>query len=111
MSYPLLLSSTFKSVGKRANLIHELLHRFLFTNGVETLNVNENKLEAHKKLYLILYEVWESVYGIEFANNAYRIEKNIFPEDYKKAWEWALKFNKDERAKKFKELVNKSKVR
>jgi hypothetical protein len=44
------------------------------------------------------------LYGSEFADKAVDNEKK-FSESYKEAWEWALSFSKEERSKKFREIV------
>lgn len=106
-SEPLYLDSRFKSYGKRGNLIHELLHRLLYANGVDKNEVGENKLESHKILDLILYDIWVEIYGAEFADWVVNQEKS-FSDTYKKAWEWALNMNEEERKSKFTEIVTES---
>ncbi len=106
-SKPLLLTCKkfkYKEIGKRASLIHELSHIILSENNVDTNMVGENKLESHKILDLVLYDIWDSIYGEAFAEKALEIEKSYFEKTYKKAWEWALSFTKEERAEKFREL-------
>lgn len=85
-------------------LVHELGHRIISGN-VRNNNIKQPKVDVHKTLDLILYDIWIELYGKKFADNAVEREKKIPSPGYKEAWEWALSFTKEERAKKFKELV------
>lgn len=104
-SHPLTLSAYAKSNGKRASLVHELLHRLIVDNSVSKLGVFENQLEAHKILDLILYDVLTEAYGKELAEWRVNFEKNNFPEAYKEAWDWALAFDKEGRKREFQKIV------
>jgi hypothetical protein len=86
---------------KRATLIHELGHRLLVP-----IRIPKSKdLDEHKVLFLILYDVWEQLYGKEFADRSVEVEKQrkgLY--DYEAAWKWALSLSKEQRAAEFKEL-------
>jgi hypothetical protein len=56
-------------------------------------------------LFLVLYDIWEKLYGKEFADKMVDVEeqrKGIY--DYEAAWKWALAMTKEERATKFRNL-------
>lgn len=107
-SLPLRLRASYPLDVKKAVLIHELGHRLLFFNGITKKGKNFQAPEIHNPLYLILYDVWASLYGEDFAKKNVEVESERH-EDYKKAWKWALSFNKKTRAKKFSKLVLKPK--
>ena len=87
-------------------LIHELGHRIISAN-IRRRKIKSISMDAHKLLDLILYDIWVELYGKKFADNAIEWEKRIPRAEYKEAWEWALSFNKEERAKRFKEALEK----
>jgi hypothetical protein len=71
---------------KEATFIHELGHRHL-----AQLKWRSPELDEHRVLFLVLYDVWESLYGQGFADEQVEVEKRrqgVY--DYKTAWEWAL---------------------
>jgi hypothetical protein len=56
-------------------------------------------LDEHRVLFLILYDVWERLYGKGFADEQVEVEKRrrgVY--DYAAAWEWALAQSQEERA-------------
>jgi hypothetical protein len=84
---------------KKATLIHELGHRLLARIPKTT------ELDEHRVLFLVLYDIWESLYGKGFADRMVEVEKKrkgLY--DYESAWKWALSLSKEERATKFKAL-------
>ena len=108
-SLPLSFSYKYKSTGKRASMIHELLHKLFYDNKVDTNEVGQDPLKSHKILDLVLYDIWESAYNKEFADFALGIEKSYNQLFYNEAWDWALSMTKEERAAEFKKLVERSK--
>ena len=100
------LRSSFSRDMKLATLIHELSHRLLFGNGlVKTMD----NIDIEQQKNLFLYDVWVELYGKEFADRIVKMESErngVY--DYKKAWDWAMSFSKEERAKKFKEVLDSS---
>lgn len=103
-SFPLSLSANYPKERMPELIIHELCHRLLSGNKIR-IDFNKGDditLEIHKVLNLILYDIWEDLYGKEYA------DKSVEAESHKKAWKWALSFTKEERAQKFKELIKKS---
>lgn len=73
-------------------MIHELGHRLL-------IHVPKTKeLDEHRVLFLVLYDIWESLSGRDFADRMVEVEKKrkgLY--DYESAWKWALSMSKDER--------------
>jgi len=84
---------------KKATLIHELLHRMLGrVRGTE-------EIDEHRKLFLVLYDIWVALYGQDFADRNVIVEsgrKGIY--DYDSAWKWALALSAKERASRFRML-------
>ena len=96
---PMKLRASYPSEVKKATLIHELGHR-LINRIPKTKEVDE-----HRVLFLVLYDIWESLYGKDFADRMVEVEKKrkgIY--DYESAWKWALAMSKEERAARFKAL-------
>jgi len=104
-SKPLQLDARYKSFGKRSTLIHELMHILLYQNGLDRNEVGGNSLESHKKLDLVLYDVWDEIYGKSFADEALEREKK-WGKMYEEAWNWALTFTKEKRKEEFEKLKN-----
>ncbi|NOY35774.1 MAG: hypothetical protein GXP44_02555 [bacterium] len=81
---------------KTGTLIHELGHILL-------LNLKGFRHEGvfvgmERTLFLILFDVWEELFGKKFAENQVIVESKrtgIF--DYKEAWRWALSMNREKR--------------
>jgi len=96
---PMKLRASYPLDVKKATLVHELGHRLL-VNVPKTKEVDE-----HRVLFLVLYDIWESLYGRDFADRMVEVEKKrkgLY--DYESAWKWALSMSKEERAAKFKAL-------
>lgn len=94
---PMKLRASYPHDVKKATLIHELGHRFLFDHEDK-----KRVLDPHQILFLILYDIWTRLYGINFANEQVKIEsgrKGLY--DYQRAWDWALSLKKVEREKMF----------
>lgn len=85
---------------KKATLIHELGHRLLA--GIP----KTNEIDEHRILFLVLYDIWEKLYGKDFADRMVEVEKKRRGRyDYESAWKWVLVMSKEERAAKFKALT------
>lgn len=96
---PMKLRASYKSDVKKAALIHELGHRLIGRIP------KTKEMDEHRVLFLVLYDVWESLYGRDFADRMVKVEKGrkgLY--DYESAWKWALSMSKGERAAKFKAL-------
>ena len=98
---PMKLRASYPTEVKKATLVHELGHRL-----IAPIRIPDGKqLDEHKVLFLILYDIWDKLYGKEFADRAVEVEKKrkgIY--DYESAWLWALSLTKEARAAQFKEL-------
>jgi len=98
---PMKLRASYPEEVKKATLIHELGHRLN-----SQLKNRPKDIDAHRVLFLYLYDVWARLYGKSFADRMVEVEKKrkgIY--DYETAWNWALALSEEERASKFKELV------
>jgi hypothetical protein len=102
---PMKLRASYPADVKKATLIHELGHRFVArVPGTQ-------EIDAHRVLFLILYDIWVKLYGKEFADKSVEVErkrKGLY--DYEAAWKWALSLSAEERASKFKELKSRANV-
>jgi len=97
---PMRLRASYSADVKKATLIHELGHRFLFR-----FENQQHGLDAHQILFLILYDIWTELYGQEFADKQVAIEsarKGIY--DYEKTWKWALALGRKDREKMFRKI-------
>jgi predicted metal-dependent peptidase len=84
---------------KKGTLVHELLHRML--SRVKPTS----EIDEHRKLFLVLYDIWVVLHGKDFADQNVAVEsrrKGLY--DYESAWKWALRMSAEERAAKFKAL-------
>ncbi len=98
---PMKLRASYPHDVKKATLIHELGHRFLF--GCED---KEKEFDSHQILFLILYDIWTKLYGIKFANEQVKVESGRKGHyDYEKTWLWTLNLSKEERKRVFKERI------
>jgi len=97
---PMRLRASYESDVKKATLVHELGHRVLFSLDKDVWK----GLDSHKVLNLFLYDVWISLYGKGFSDRMVEIEKSR-GEIYQNAWNWALGFSEEERAKKLSQLI------
>ncbi|MEI6490781.1 MAG: hypothetical protein WCO16_03395 [bacterium] len=95
------LRASYNSDEKKGTLVHELSHRLVLNikNHPEDLN-------SHQVIYLFLYDTWIELYGEEFAKKMLEIEKRR-TDMYKKAWEWAMSFSKQQRKQKFADILSK----
>jgi hypothetical protein len=96
---PMRLRASYPPDVKKATLLHELLHRML-SRVTTTAEIDE-----HRKLFLVLYDIWVALYGKHFADRNVAVEsrrKGLY--DYESAWRWALAMSAEERAAKFKTL-------
>lgn len=96
---PMRLRASLDIENKKGTLIHELGHRL-----IAPLHNRLKELDEHQTLNLYLYDVWEYLYGKEFADYMVQIEsKRKGRYDYEGTWKWTLSTSKEER----KNLLNK----
>ena len=82
-------------------LIHELLHRLMVGNKKGT----KDEKTTHRQLDLVLFDIWEKLYGKVFADESVTLEHSYHSLIYKESWDWALSFSKEERMKLFHESL------
>lgn len=111
-SVPLQLTANITLERKRGALVHELCHRLVVGNNIKVKsgkNYNSWIFAIHKHINLILYDIWVTLYGENFAKREIKYEISLWDREgvspYKIAWDWALSMTKEERAKKFKEYI------
>ncbi len=104
-SHPLKLRASYDADTKKASLIHELLHRissdYMLKLPVAT---DDLSLGLHKQIDLVLYDIWCTLYGKQFADQQVKIESQR-SKLYEEAWGWALQFSAQELSKMFSELL------
>lgn len=90
---PMKLRASSSVEDKKGTLIHELGHRL-----IAPLHNRLPELDEHQTLDLYLYDVWEYLYGKEFADKMVQLEsKRKGRYDYNGTWKWALNLNKEKR--------------
>lgn len=97
---PMMMRASYSHEVKIATLIHELGHRYLYD-----VRKNPLFLDGHQVLFLILYDIWVELYGVDFANRNVAVEsgrKGIYT--YEEAWIWALKLTRLERAELYRQV-------
>jgi hypothetical protein len=93
------LKASYPTYYKRATLVHEFGHRLAFTMP------RTSDLDEHRLLYLFLYDVWEDLYGREYADGMAAIERQIAGRyDYAGAWDWTLAMTRAERQARLADL-------
>jgi hypothetical protein len=98
---PMYLRASYPADVKKATLVHEHGHRL-----IAQLRNRPTDLDEHRVLFLFLYDVWESLWGKDFADEQVKIESGrtgLY--DYETAWKWALSMSKGERASRFADIV------
>jgi hypothetical protein len=108
-SHPLSLKKHLTVDEKKLSLVHELGHRIMLPSlkiRFKSVGNSYDSFGNHKALDLILYDVYENLYGKSFADYAVKWDSEKIGGLYKEAWDFALSFKtKEERQKKFKEMV------
>jgi hypothetical protein len=66
---PMRLRASYSPDGKRSSLVHELGHRL-----ISQLTIRPSDLDEHRVLDLVLYDAWESLWGVEFATRQVHFE-------------------------------------
>lgn len=107
-AYPLMLRASYSEEEKRTTLLHELTHRLLVGNGIKVkligVDMEIARLQSHKQIDLILFDILSDLYGEAFAQKTVQMESQRKPV-YAQAWNWALSLTKNERTQKFSELL------
>jgi hypothetical protein len=98
---PMRLRASYPASVKKGTLVHELGHRM---NA--QLEKRPPGLDEHRLLFLYLYDLWENLYGKEFADLEVAWERTLKGRyDYDAAWTWALAMTRDERLARFGEVL------
>jgi hypothetical protein len=98
---PMRLRASYSASVKKGTLVHELGHRMNSQLKKRPLDLDE-----HRLLFLYLYDLWENLYGKEFADSEVAWEKTLKGlYDYDAAWNWALAMTRDERLARFGEVL------
>jgi hypothetical protein len=98
---PMYLRASYSADVKKGTLVHENGHRL-----IAQLKTRPADLDEHRVLDLFLYDVWESLWGKDFADQEVTFEsglKGLY--DYEGTWKWALSLSKAERASRFADIV------
>jgi len=88
------LRASYDNDTKKGTLIHELGHRLIFDLPTHSPE------EEHELLNLFLYDVWEKLYGKDFAAKMVEIESKR-SDMYKNAWKLALNLDFNQRQEQF----------
>jgi hypothetical protein len=98
---PMYLRASYPTDVKKATLVHENGHRL-----IAQLTNRPRDLDEHRVLFMFLYDVWESLWGKDFADQQVTFERGLRGlYDYDSAWTWALSISKNERASRFAAIV------
>ena len=98
---PMYLRASYPPDVKKATLVHELGHRLIAQLRIRPADVDE-----HRVLFLFLYDLWERLWGRDFADQQVTVESGrtgVY--DYASAWRWALSLGKEQRASRFAEIL------
>jgi hypothetical protein len=85
---------------KRSALAHELGHRL-----IGQLTRRPADLDEHRVLFLVLHDMWVSLWGDAFAIRQVEVEsalRGVY--DYESAWKWALSLTSEQRSARFSEI-------
>ena len=98
---PMYLRASYPADVKKAVLVHEHGHRL-----IAQLRTRPADLDEHRVLDLFLYDVWESLWGRDMADQQVTFESGLRGlYDYETAWKWALSLSRAERASRFADIV------
>ena len=98
---PMYLRASYPADVKKATLVHEHGHRL-----IAQLRTRPADLDEHRVLDLFLYDVWESLWGRDLADQQVKFESGLRGlYDYETAWKWALSVSQAERASRFADIV------
>jgi hypothetical protein len=98
---PMRLRASYPASVKKGTLVHEFGHRMN-----SQLKKRPRDLDEHRLLFLYLYDLWENLYGKEFADKEVAWERTLRGVyDYDAAWNWALAMTRDERSARFGEVL------
>jgi hypothetical protein len=95
------LRASYSADVKKGTLVHELGHRMN-----SQLTKRPVDLDEHRLLFLYLYDLYEDLYGKEFADSQVAFGKTLKGlYDYEAAWNWTLAMSREERLRRFAEVL------
>lgn len=98
---PMRLRASYSADVKKGTIIHELGHRM---NA--QLTKRPQNLDEHRLLFLYLYDLYDDLYGKEFADKQVAFGKTLKGlYDYEAAWNWALAMTREQRLSRFDEVL------
>jgi hypothetical protein len=98
---PMRLRASYTADVKKGTLVHELGHRM-----ISQLSKRPVDLDEHRLLFLYLYDLYDDLYGKEFADGQVAFEKTLKGlYDYEAAWNWALAMSREERLRRFADVL------
>ena len=98
---PMRLRASYPRDIKKGVVVHELGHRM-----IGQLRKRPVGLDEHQLLFLFLYDLWENLYGKDFADREVAFERTLKGlYDYDGTWTSTLSMSRDERMAKFKEVL------
>ncbi len=98
---PMYLRASYPTDVKKGALVHENGHRL-----IAQLTNRPRDLDEHRVLFLFLYDVYETLWGKDFADRQVTFDRGLRGiYDYDGAWTWALSISKHERASRFAAIV------
>ena len=98
---PMRLRASYPLDVKKGTLVHELAHRMN-----SQLTKRPVDLDEHRLLFLYLYDLYDDLYGKEFADGQVAFGKTLKGlYDYEAAWNWALAMSREERLRRFAEVL------
>jgi len=84
---------------KKSTLVHELIHILIPNKIIKEFD------EPHNVIYLILFDIWQEIFGKEYAIKSVNFERSLSPR-YDKCWSNVLKLSNRQRIIKFKSIIN-----
>ncbi|OGH11394.1 MAG: hypothetical protein A3B38_01030 [Candidatus Levybacteria bacterium RIFCSPLOWO2_01_FULL_36_13] len=109
-SFPLSFSYSTPPEQREMEITHELCHRLVIQNKIETKTFTVE--ETHKQIFLILYDIFLNLWGEKKTKNRIEYEIGLWAKTgkkgqspYKRAWDWALSMTKEQRAEEFKKYL------
>lgn len=116
---PMILPAKYDLLEKKADtLTHELAHRLLNGNGINSVYLGllpdskqpdeRDMLYSHRLIYLFLYDAVKAVFGPAYAEICEKRELNTDHASYPAAWQWAMSLPFEQRQRVLHYLAGKA---